>query len=505
MQIKKMLPTFLAIAILSIFFFACKQNTKSDTPETTAEPVVTKVNFTKPRVPDWHKNANIYEVNLRHYTPEGTFNAFESHIQRLKDMGVDILWFMPIHEISKEKRKGGLGSPYAVNDYKGVNPDFGNMTDFKHMLKVIHDAGMYCLIDWVPNHSGWNNNWITEHPDWYSKDKDGNIIDPIDYNTGKSWGWTDVADLNYDNKEMRKGMIDAMSFWIKDVGIDGFRVDVAHGVPVDFWVEASDALYAIKPVFMLAEAEVPEIRNNGAYVMDYAWEMHHLLNDIAKSRGASQKKGDKLVQGNKVEGGEVEEYSKNALDIDKLLAKMNQRSTKGYAMHFTSNHDENSWSGTELQRMGPGHQAFAVLTATFDGMPLIYTGQESAMDKQLKFFEKDEIEWGNFKYANFYKKLFDLKHRNKALWNGEHGGDLVKIPTGEDEMIYAFYREKEGDRVVVIINLSGEKHDFQLNSKGITGSYNSVLGDDDKKISLKESTKMDIPAWGFLVLEMEQK
>jgi alpha-amylase len=502
MQIKKMLIIILALALFTILYFTWKQNTKTAVVETPAAPIPTE-SFTKPRVPDWHKNANIYEVNLRHYTPEGTFRAFESHIGRLKEMGVDILWFMPIHEISMAKRKGKLGSPYAVKDYKGVNPDFGSMDDFKHLLRAIHDAGMYCIIDWVPNHSGWDNNWITEHPDWYTKDKDGNITDPIDYNTGKPWGWTDVADLNYDNKEMRAGMIDAMSFWVKEVGIDGFRVDVAHGVPVDFWVEASDALYAIKPLFMLAEAEVPEIRNNGAYVMDYAWEMHHLLNDIAKARGASQKKADKLVQGNKVDGAAAKVADKNALDIDTLLAKMQQRTPAGYAMQFTSNHDENSWSGTEFQRMGPGHKAFAVLTATFDGMPLMYSGQESAMDKQLKFFEKDEIPWGDYRYAGFYKTLLALKHRNQALWNGEHGGKLVKIPTGKDESVYAFYREKNGDRVVAIINLSGKKQDIKLSSKSIVGDYNDVFGTEVH--SLKEGATMSLPPWEYVLLELVKK
>ncbi|MFK7807763.1 MAG: alpha-amylase family glycosyl hydrolase [Saprospiraceae bacterium] len=506
MQIKNMLPTFLLIAVLLGIFLGCKQNAEKTANADQKETESAEETYTKPRVPDWHKNANIYEVNLRHYTSEGTFKAFEKHVARLKDMGVDILWFMPIHEISKTKRKGGLGSPYAVNDYKDVNPDFGTMDDFKHMLKVIHDAGMYCLIDWVPNHTGWDNKWITEHPDWYTKGKDGKITDPINYDTGESWGWTDVADLNYDNKEMRKGMIDALAFWIKDVGIDGFRVDVAHGVPVDFWVESSDALYDIEPVFMLAEAEVAELRNNGSFIMDYAWEMHHLLNDIAKARGANQKEAAKLVQGNKVEGGQSDEHTKNATDIDSLLAKMNKRSPEGYAMQFTSNHDENSWAGTEMERMGPGHKAFAVLTATFNGMPLIYTGQESAMNKQLKFFEKDEIDWGDYPYAGFYKKLLSLKHRNKALWNGKHGGELVKIPTGKDEMVYAFYREKEGDKVVVIINLSGDKQSVELDSENIKGDYRNVMEDETTVIaSLTKGTKMTMEPWSYMVLELEQK
>ncbi|MEO0473195.1 MAG: alpha-amylase family glycosyl hydrolase, partial [Bacteroidota bacterium] len=336
------------IALVAVFALISCQNRASQQPASTdAIPAVVQTN-----APKWEKNATIYEVNLRHYTPEGTFASFEAHIPRLKKMGIDVLWFMPIHPVSVKNRKGELGSPYAVADYKDTNPDYGSMEDFKHMLKAIHDAGMYCIIDWVPNHTGWDNPWITEHPDWYTQDEDGNIIDPIDYNTGESWGWTDVADLNYDNAEMRLAMIDAMTFWIKDVGIDGFRVDVAHGVPVDFWAQCADALYKVKPVFMLAEAEVPAIVNNGAYIVDYGWEMHHLLNEIAKTQGANRKDGQKLVQGNLVEGsGEVAD-PKNALDIDKMLAKKAGEYQKGYQMQFTSNHDENSWSGTEFDLAG---------------------------------------------------------------------------------------------------------------------------------------------------------
>lgn len=491
------------VMLLSAFlalFFACSDSESFRNPETQNEIAPTtekEETYSKPRVPDWHKNAVIYEVNLRHYTPEGTFAAFEKHILRLKTMGIDILWFMPIHPISKTKRKGGLGSPYAVGDYKDVNPDHGNMDDFKKMLKAIHDAGMYAIIDWVPNHTGWDNPWITEHPDWYTKDSLGNIIDPIDYNTGKSWGWTDVADLNYDNPEMRLGMIDAMTFWIKEVGIDGFRVDVAHGVPVDFWAQCSDSLYAIEPLFMLAEAEVPAIVNNGAYVMDYGWEMHHLLNDIAKTQKANRDAGKKLVKGN-VADGEEEIAPKTALDIDRMLAKKDSTYTKGYQMQFTSNHDENAWSGTEFQRFGDGHLAFAVLTGTFDGMPLIYTGQESAVDNQYAFFEKDEIDWGNFEYAQFYQTLNELKHRNKALWNGSHGGKLVKIKTGQDESVYAFTREKGGDKVAVIINLSSQLQEINLNGANVAGEYLDVFASQNK--TLTDGMKMKLDPWQYYVL-----
>ena len=487
---------FLILLIgMTALFTSCKTTGKEEANNNNKED--STVALEKPLVPEWHKNAVIYEVNLRHYTKEGTFKSFEAELPRLKDLGVDILWFMPINPVSKKNSKGTLGSPYAVADYYATNPDYGTMDDFKHLLKAIHDQGMYCIIDWVPNHSGWDNPWIKEHPDWYTHDEKGNIIDPIDYNTGKSWGWTDVADFNYDNKELRAGMIAAMKFWVKDVGIDGLRVDVAHGVPVDFWEQCSDSLYKVKPLFMLAEAEVPEIVNNGAFVMDYGWEMHHLLNEIAKYQGANRKTGAKTVQGNAVEGDKTKIEKKTALDIDSMLAKKAKLYKKGYQMQFTSNHDENSWSGTEFQRMGAGHKAFAVLTATFDGMPLIYTGQESAMDKQLKFFEKDEIPWGDYSYTDFYKTLFALKHKNKALWNGENGGKLVKIPTGNDENIYAFIREKEGDKVVVIINLSSKEQKAKLGGSNFAGEYKDIFA--KKQTKLSEGMEMTLKAWEYFV------
>ena len=473
-------------ALILIFVSSCRE-------KPAAVQTVTET-WEKPRVPDWHKNATIYEVNLRHYTKENTFKSFEAQIPRLKEMGIDILWFMPINPVSVKNRKGELGSPYSIGDYYKTNPDYGTLDDFKSMVKAIHDAGMHIIIDWVPNHTGWDNPWITEHPDWYTHDKDGNIIDPIDYNTGKSWGWTDVADLNFDNKEMRIGMIDALKYWINETGIDGFRMDVAHGVPVDFWAQCADSLYKIKPLFMLSEGEVPDIVNNGTFIADYGWEMHHTLNEIAATQGASRIKRANVEQGN-VKEGEKAIIQKTALDIDTILAKKSNQYQKGYQMQFTSNHDENSWADTEFARMGDGHLAFAVLTATFNGFPLVYTGQESAMDKKLEFFKKDEIPWGDYKYAPFYKTLFDLKHRNKALWNGSYGGPLVKIKTGNDTNIYAFTREKDGDKVLVIINLSSK--DQKGNIQGAAGSYTDVFT--ATKQEWKDGDSISLKPWEYKV------
>jgi len=429
---------FLLIPVL-LTLFSCK--TGSDAV----------ASFEKPRVPEWHKNDVIYEVNLLHYTKENTFRSFETHLPRLKEMGVDILWFMPVTPISKKNRKGELGSPYSVGDYMATNPDYGTMEDFKHMVQAIHAAGMHVIMDWVPNHTGWDNPWITQHPEWYTKDSLGNITDPIDYNTGKSWGWTDVADLNYDIPEMRQEMIRTLKYWITETNIDGYRMDVAHGVPVDFWETVADSLYAIKPLFMLSEGEVPDIVNNGTFVADYAWEMHHLLNDIAASQGENSKKPVNMVNGNPTEG--------------------NKNMTL---------------------------KTFAVLTATLPGIPLIYSGQESAMDKQLQFFVKDSIPWGNYSYTPFYKSLFELKHKNKALWNGSFGGELVRLQTGNDASIYSFTREKEGDKVLVLINLSGTNQSCQLSDKTAKGLYTNVFT--GEKTVVEENQSYNLQPWEYLVL-----
>lgn len=453
---------FFIILCLSI---SCKQNEPKETESTTATGLT-------PTVPEWSKDAVLYEVNIRQYTPEGTLNAFSKHLPRLKAMGVDILWLMPIHPISKINRKGTLGSNYAVADYRAVNPEFGTMEDFKNLVKAVHGLGMHIIIDWVPNHTGWDNPWITEHPEWYTQDASGKIVDPINPETGESWGWTDVADLNYENAEMRKAMIDAMSYWVTETNIDGFRCDVSHGVPLDFWKNANSALNNIRPLFMLAESEVPALRNEGGFLADYAWNFKDLCNAIAKGE-------------------------KKAFDINAYLALDQAAYQHGYHIYFTSNHDENTWAGTEFERLGEGHQAFAVLCATLDGMPLIYSGQETAFDERLEFFEKDTIEWEGNEYGDFYTTLFDLKAKNKALWNGDAGGKPQSISM-QDEDVFAFYREKDGDKIIVVINLSAEEKNVQLENDSLDGPYNNVFA----KGTVEFSSEMTIylKPWDFLVL-----
>ena len=415
--------------------------------------------------PEWSRNAVIYEVNLRQFTPEGTINAFIKELSRLKELGADILWFMPIHPISEKNRKGELGSYYAVKDYKAVNPEFGTLDDFKRAVAEAHKLGMKVVIDWVPNHTGCDNAWGTEHPEWYSRDKDGNMYGPFD--------WTDVYELNYDNYYMRKAMVDAMKFWLTEVGIDGYRCDVAMEVPTDFWDDTRPQLQAVKPdLFMLAEASVPELQLHG-FDMGYNWPMKDLFSEIAATVGQYTFKK---------EGEPMRTFpAKNALAIDSLLAdQAASYPIDSYLMNMTTNHDLNSWEGTEFDRLGNLHKAFAVLSYTLPGMPLIYTGQETGMNRAFEFFVKDEApQWEpRNEYFSFYQTLNRLKHENRALLAGEQGGEMVRYPTASPDL-YVFSRTANGHTVFVMVNLGAkaQKVKFTGETPSVENLINIFTGD----------------------------
>ncbi len=407
--------------------------------------------FTSLKHPEWSRNAVIYEVNLRQYTDSGTVTAFAKELPRLKDLGVDILWFMPIHPISKQDRKGTLGSYYAVADYTAFNPEFGTIEQFKDVVKQAHQQGMKVILDWVPNHSGRDNKWVTEHPDWYEKDSLGNMKGIYD--------WTDVYVFDYANKEMRKGMIDAMKFWLTDVDVDGFRCDVAGEVPTDFWDEAHPQLQAVKEdVFMLAEASKPELQKNG-FDMGYNWPMKDLFSAIAATAGQYTFKGS---------DGNVREFPEtHAVAIDSLVKQQAEEYPKDtYLMNMVTNHDLNSWEGTEFERLGNLTDAFAVLSYTLPGMPLIYTGQETGMNRAFEFFEKDKApSWEpRNAYFTFYQNLNRLKHTEHALAAGLEGGEMVSYATSSPDLI-VFSREKDNSKVVVLANLGKENTEVKFSGK----------------------------------------
>lgn len=430
----KKLLSFVLSSILLTTGIACGGQKKDKSDESIAiDSTITQVKH-----PEWSRNAVIYEVNMRQYTKEGTIKAFQEHLPRLKELGVDILWFMPIHPISKLNRKGELGSYYAVQDYKAVNPEYGTLEDFKVMVKKAHEMGFKVVLDWVPNHSGCDNVWVTEHPDWYVKDSLGKMVGPYD--------WTDVYKFDYSNKEMRAAMVDALKFWVKDVDIDGYRCDVASEVPTDFWNDLRPTLDSIKPVFMLAESPAPDLVKQ-AFDMNYNWPMKDLMNEITFTAGENahaKKKGSNLAY-------------KTAVAIDSLLAFQTQNYVKDtYMMNMVTNHDLNSWEGTEFERYGKGLEAIAVLSYTLPGMPLIYTGQETGLNRSLEFFKKDTPpNWEKNKFFDFYKKLNALKHSQSALNAGIEGAPLMRYNT-ESPSAYIFSRTNDDGGVYVFTNLSGK-------------------------------------------------
>lgn len=452
----------LALVALSSFYYACEPSQDQSQQEAALS------------YPEKAKDMTIYEVNIRQYTAEGTLKAFIPHIDRLKDMGVDILWIMPVQPIGKKNRKEPLGSYYSIQDYTTVNPEFGDLNDFKKLVKTAHEKKMIVLLDWVANHTAYDHQWSEEQPEYYNLDSLENLQSPVE-------DWTDVADLNYANEDLQQAMISEMRWWLTEADIDGFRCDVAGMVPHEFWKKAIDSLEATKDVFMLAEWDEPEMHEAG-FDMTYGWEFHHLLNDIAK--------GDK-----------------NADSLAAYLEEDAERyDSTAFRMYFTSNHDENSWNGTVFERMGDAYEALAVLTATVPAMPLIYSGQEAGLDKRLPFFDKDSINWEKLPYEHFYKKLLTLKHENKALWNGQFGGKLERInKVHNTENIFAFSRERDGNEVVVISNLSDTIQSF-IPDQDFRGRTYTNFNNPEKKVTFgDEPEPMRFGPWSYMILTSNKK
>lgn len=411
---------------------------------------------------DWVLCGNIYEVNIRQYTTEGTFAAFARHIPRLKEMGIQILWFMPVTPIGLVGRKGSLGSYYACSSYVTINPEFGDMEDFKSLVNDAHHLGFKVLIDWVANHTGLDHEWTIQHPDFYRRDHKGNFYD--------AHGWEDVIDLNYDNKELWKAMIAAMRFWVTECDIDGFRCDMAHLVPLDFWKEARNELDKQKKLFWLGETEDPGYQ--GVFDATYAWELLHSMEKLYRTQISLR-------------------------EFETILRKYEtDLPPKALKLLFTSNHDENTHSGSEWERLGNGAKAFAVFCATWkNGIPLIYNGQELPNYKRLKFFEKDEISWtGNNQLHDFYRILLHLRTTNAALKACDEAISTLILQVSEPDLIFSFCRKKADDEVLVILNLSSEPVRFKLLN------YNNVH--ELKEIFLNENfqnAEMHLEAWNFRV------
>jgi cyclomaltodextrinase len=422
---------------------------------------------------DWSYNRIIYEVNVRQYSQSGTFAEFATHLDRLKELGVGILWFMPIHPIGLLNRIGNLGSYYSVKDYYGVNPEFGTLDDFKALVDSVHAKGMYVLIDWVGNHTSWDNLLTVTHPEWYITDGQGNFVPPPGTN------WTDVIQLDYSQQGLRDYMIDVMKFWINESEIDGFRCDAVSFMPIDFWSEAITELKSLKPeILMLAEDDGTEYQAAG-FDMTYAWGYHGFGSGILNN----------IVAG-----------TNNANNLSSYVNIENTYfSPSHYRMYFTSNHDENSWYGTVFEQFSIAAEAFVVLTSTFRSIPLIYSGEEAGLNHRLLFFDKDEIIWQPHPFADIYSSLFNLKKVSKALWNGESGGQLQRILTTNNPAIFAFIREKENCRVFEVVNLTNQEKTFTLQGNLYLGNYRDAFTNDS--VYFSENTEMTLLPWDYRVYE----
>lgn len=416
--------------------------------------------------PQWCKNATIYEVNIRQYTQEGTFQAFSDHLPRLQQLGVDILWLMPIHPIGEKNRKGEKGSAYSVKDYTAVNPDYGTLADLKALVSKAHSMGMYVILDWVANHSAWDNHLTQTHPHWYSKDHKGNF-QPTPW-----WDWSDIIDFDYSNPQMREYMTEALKYWVREADIDGYRADVAGFVPTDFWDNARRELDAIKPVFMLAEWDARDLHKN-AFDMTYAWSLHNVMQDVAMGK-------------------------KDASAIFMHFAHiLNSWPDNAILMNFVDNHDKNSWDKTMFARFGDYLHTCIVLTATVEGMALIYSGQEAGLDRELAFFDKDQILWQDHEIGKLYQQLFTLKHNNQALWNGEWGGKMIPVINDKSAALFSFVRQKGEDKVFVVLNFSDKTHCVNFTSDIQHGRYQELFT--QAEITFEQGTTETIEAFGYRV------
>jgi alpha-amylase len=461
------------ILMLSLFVFSCKKKETARLPEPKA-PIEESL---EPINAEIISKAVLYEANIRQYSNEGSFNAFAEDLPVLKKMGVKIIWLMLINPISTTKSKGPLGSYYAVSDYTKVNPEFGSLADFKSLVNKAHELGMYVILDWVPGHTGWDHVWIKEHSDYYLKNRRGEIIDPIDFRTGKSFGWTDVADLNYDNLEMREALRQAMVYWVRETAIDGYRIDQAYAVPQEFYDKTFEALKAIKPVFLLAETDIYHpggLELVSKFDASYDWPGYQLSKEIAQGR-------------------------KNASDFSRhVLNTIRRYGPENIVVNFVTNHDENSWNGTLEESYGAAAEVFMALDYTLPGMPLIYSGQEYDLNKRLRFFEKDSFPKTTGKTMELLQQLGALKNNHPALESGAVGGSFEVLPTSKPQQVFAFKRGKEGDTLVVMANLSKEYAQFTMPYDGNLKRYF-----DFKAQKLSTSYQYDMKPWEFWILLKE--
>ncbi len=414
--------------------------------------------------PEWVANAAIYELNTRQFTPQGTLTAAAGHLPRLRDLGVDIVWLMPIHEIGVARRKGTLGSPYAVRDYYSVNPELGTLDDLRRFVEQAHELGMYVILDWVANHTAWDNPLIDEHPEWYTRTADGQMTHPPDTD------WTDVADLDYGQPGLRRYMTEALKYWVRAAGVDGYRCDVAGLVPLDFWDQARAELDAIKPVFMLAEWESPDLHER-AFDMSYAWSWYSMMHEIAQGKTGAGALADFYTD-------DRETWPPDSI-----------------RMTFVSNHDENSWNGTQFEQFGAALEAAIVLSVAGEGMPLLYSGQEAGNPRRLAFFEKDEIDWREHPTGDLYRRLFALLEDNTAIYHGAAGAPMQIVPNDAPGQVFSFVRRNRRDAVFAVMNFSARPVTVRFERSAHHGPYRDYFSGESTAFAAQR--ELTLEPWAY--------
>ncbi len=394
----------------------------------------------------------IYEVNIRQHSAEGSLRAVTADLPRIRALGVGMVWLMPLQPIGESRRKGSLGSYYAIRDYTAVNPEFGTLEDLKELIRTAHQLGLKVILDWVANHTAWDHPWVTQHPQWYRRNEAGEIqavkANPDDPNDPEHW--EDVAQLDYGQNELWVAMLEAMRFWRREVGFDGFRCDVAGFLPPRFWQVARQVLEQDGPLFMLAESDSPQMHQLG-FDATYDWKLQQALQKIAQGQADAQ-----------------------AL-LDWWIHRVQHYPVGSIGMNFITNHDINSWHGSDEELYGSpaAAQAMAVLAATLPGVPLLYSGQESFHRKRLAFFEKDPIDWGTRSQADFYTRLLKWRVQHTALQAPLAFDGLEWVPDQNPKVITFKRRGPRGARLQISVNLSGQAQ--------------KVLG------------RIQLPAWGWQI------
>ncbi|MCX6317802.1 MAG: alpha-amylase family glycosyl hydrolase [Bacteroidetes bacterium] len=419
----------------------------------------------------WAKTTSIYEVNVRQYTPAGTLNAFAAELPRLKELGVETLWFMPLTPIAQKNKKGSLGSYYACADYTSIGEEFGTLEDFKSLVKQAHSMGFKVIIDWVANHTGWDHVWTSAHPDYYLKDS-------ATHDFKIASGMDDIIELDYSNPALRRAMIDAMLFWVKECDIDGFRCDLAFWVELNFWKEARKEIDALKPLFWLGEYDELEKPEYGeAFDASYSWTWMHRTEDFYKKHQPL----DSLYE---------------------ILKRYDDLGDSTMRAWFTTNHDENSWNGTEFEKYGDMSRALAVFSFTWNGIPLLYSGQEKGNTKRILFFDKDTILPGEnaAMLTGFYKRLLQLKHAHPALKAGDPSVQTFRIKTSAPGNVMAYLRRAGNREVLVVLNLSAQKDlHFDITDEQVSGTFTNIFSGAANDFTSQKSFEMQ--GWEYLVYE----